>query len=71
MTEIYSYQTYIKKLESNIHVSSFDDYVAVNGFRSNLREKKTISPKGSPNSMMNNFDDISYNLRSYIARSVK
>jgi hypothetical protein len=67
-----TYQSYIKKMESNIHVNSFNDYVLMNEFRSNVY-KKPRSPKGSlsPNSMLNSFDDISSNLRSHIARSVK
>jgi hypothetical protein len=72
MAELYSYQTYIKKLDSNIHVNSYDSYVLMNDFRSNSYNKSR-SPKLSlsPNSMMNSFDDISSNLRSHIARSVK
>ena len=72
MAELYSYQTYIKKLDSNIHVNSYDSYVLMNDFRSNTYIKP-LSPKVSlsPNSMMNNFDDISSNLRSHISRSIK
>jgi hypothetical protein len=69
-----SYQLYINKLESNIHVNTYDSYVLMNDFRSNIsKTTKSSSPKVSlsPNSMMNNFDDISSNLRSHIARSVK
>ncbi len=74
MAELYSYQSYIRKLDSNIHVSSYDSYVLMNDFRTNnYIYNKPRSPKGSlsPNSIMNNFDDISSNLRSHIARSVK
>jgi hypothetical protein len=69
-----SYQLYINKLESNIHVNTYDSYVLMNDFRSNVSKiSKPSSPKVSlsPNSMINNFDDISSNLRSHIARSVK
>ena len=71
-----SYQLYIKKLESNIHINSFDEYVLLNNFRSNNSGyiiQKPRSPKVSlsPNSMVNSFDDISSNLRSHITRSIK
>jgi hypothetical protein len=69
-----SYQLYIKKMESNIHINSFDEYVLMNNFRSNSYiNTKPRSPKVSlsPNSMINSFDDISSNLRSHITRSVK
>lgn len=68
MAELYSYQSYIKKLDSNIHVNSFDSYVLMNDFRSNNKTQKVSL---SPNSMINSFDDISSNLRSHISRSVK
>ena len=76
MAELYSYQSYIKKLDSNVHISSFDSYVLMNDFRANVDSFKTVKTRSprtglSPNSMMNNFDDISSNLRSHIARSVK
>ncbi len=66
-----SYQAYINKLDSNIHISTFEEYVSLNSFRCNSvplqqsNKRKPNSPK-SPNSMVNNFDDISYNLRSYL-----
>jgi hypothetical protein len=69
-----SYQAYINKLDSNVHISTFDEYVSLNSFRCNatlespsqrVYKRKPNSPK-SPNSMINNFDDISYNLRSYL-----
>jgi hypothetical protein len=63
--------SYVKKLESNIHVGSFNDYNILNNFRCNTYKKSLPKVQLSPNSMMNNFDDISSNLRSYIARSVK
>jgi hypothetical protein len=63
--------SYVKKLESNIHVSSFDDYNILNNFRCNTYKKSLPKVQLSPNSMMNSFDDISSNLRSHIARSVK
>ncbi len=71
-----SYQLYINKLDSNIHVNTYDSYVLMNDFRSNIGSYKTTkipSPKVSlsPNSMANSFDDISSNLRSHIARSIK
>jgi len=68
-----SYQMYIKKMESNIHINSFDEYVLMNNFRSNVSKiTKPRSPHSlSPNSMINSFDDISSNLRSHITRSVK
>jgi len=71
-----SYQLYINKLESNIHVNTYDSYVLMNDFRSNISSCKTTKPSSpkvslSPNSMINNFDDISSNLRSHIARSIK
>ena len=71
MAELYSYQSYIKKLDSNIHINSFDSYVLMNDFRANVSVVKPHKVSLSPNSMMNNFDDISSNLRSHIARSVK
>jgi hypothetical protein len=66
-----SYQAYINKLESNIHISTFDEYVSLNSFRCNNTVidtvKKVYNRKpSSPNSMVNNFDDISYNLRTYL-----
>ncbi len=71
-----SYQMYIKKMESNIHINSFDEYVLMNNFRSNVSSYKITKPRSpkislSPNSMINSFDDISSNLRSHITRSVK
>ncbi len=71
-----SYQLYIKKLESNIHINSFDEYVLLNNFRSNNSNYITQKPRSpkvslSPNSMVNSFDDISSNLRSHITRSIK
>ena len=76
MAELYSYQSYIKKLDSNVHINSFDSYVLMNDFRANISGFNITKPRSpkvslSPNSMMNNFDDISSNLRSHIARSVK
>ena len=71
MAELYSYQSYVKKLDSNIHINSFDSYVLMNDFRANVSVVKPRKVSLSPNSMMNNFDDISSNLRSHISRSVK
>jgi hypothetical protein len=66
-----SYQHYVRKLESNIHVGSFDEYNALNNFRCNNYKKPLPKVQLSPNSMLNSFDDISSNLRSHIVRSIK